>query len=189
MQIRLARLTDAGAVAAIYAPSVSEGAASFELAPPTEAEMIERIHATLAERPWLVYEDHGRVWGYAYAGRHQDRPAYQWSVNVSVYVHAERRGRGVGNALYRELFERLARQGYYNAYAGITLPNAASVALHESFGFVPVGVYRNVGFKLGRWWDVGWWQKRIAPHTVPTDMPARLVESTTPVRGTGVGAE
>lgn len=174
MQIRLATPADAPAINAIYRPSVTEGVASFELTPPSDAEMAERIRGTLVERPWLVYVDGGEVRGYAYAGRHQDRPAYQWSVNVSVYVHASMRGRGVGSVLYRELFLRLADQGYYNAYAGITLPNVASVALHESFGFLPVGVYRNVGFKLGRWWDVGWWQKRIAPHTVPTHTPDHL---------------
>jgi L-amino acid N-acyltransferase YncA len=175
MSIRLATLADAPAINAIYAPSITYGVASFEQTPPTDAEMAERIRLTLVERPWLVYEEAGTVWGYAYAARHRERLAYQWSVEVSVYVHQPRLKCGVGRALYRELFQQLQRQGYYNAYAGITLPNAASVALHEAFGFVPVGIYRNTGFKMGRWWDVGWWQKRLCPHTVPVDAPLALV--------------
>jgi len=136
--------------------------------------MAERIRRTLAERPWLVCEEMDALCGYAYTACHRERHAYQWSVEVSVYVDHARHRRGVGCALYRELFGRLARQGYYNAYAGITLPNVASVALHESFGFVPVGVYRNIGFKMGRWWDVGWWQKSLSAHTVPVDTPVKL---------------
>ena len=174
MQIRLAKPSDAAAINAIYAPSITEGVASFELVLPTDAEMAERIRRTVGERPWLVYEDGGAVWGYAYAARHRERLAYQWSVEVSVYVHRAKHRSGVARALYQELFQELTRLGYYNAYAGITLPNAASVALHESFGFAPVGVYRHAGFKLGRWWDVGWWQKSLCAHTVPVDAPIAL---------------
>lgn len=174
MYIRLATLADAPAINAIYTPSITDGAASFGQTPPTDAEMAERIRCTLAERPWLVYEEADTVWGYAYAARHRERFAYQWSVDVSVYVHRAKHRSGVGHALYRELFQQLWCQGYYNAYAGITLPNVASVALHESFGFVPVGIYRNVGFKLGRWWDVGGRQKRLCAHTVPIDAPLAL---------------
>ena len=174
MNIRLARLSDAAAVAAIYAPSVTEGVASFELAVPTAAEMAERIRHTLRERPWLVCEEAGVILGYAYGARHRERLAYQWSVEASVYVDRTRHHRGVGRALYRELLSQLADLGYYNAYAGITLPNAASVGLHESFGFVPVGIYRHAGFKLGRWWDVGWWQRSLCARTVPVHPPSRL---------------
>jgi L-amino acid N-acyltransferase YncA len=174
MHIRLAALADAPAINAIYAPSITDGVASFEQTPPTDAEMAERIRRTLVERPWLVYEEAEMVWGYAYAARHRERLAYQWSVEVSVYVHPGRRGSGLGRALYQELFQQLKGLGYYNANAGITLPNAASVALHEAFGFVPVGIYRNTGFKMGRWWDVGWWQKRLSAHTVPMDAPLAL---------------
>ncbi|HEU5398616.1 MAG TPA: arsinothricin resistance N-acetyltransferase ArsN1 family B [Gammaproteobacteria bacterium] len=174
MNIRPVRVSDATALAAIYAPSVTEGAASFELTPPTAEQMAERIQRNLQERPWLVLEAADAVLGYAYASAHNERPAYRWSVNVSVYVFAGCRRQGVGRALYRELFAQLRGRGYYNAYAGITLPNAASVGLHESFGFMPVGVYRHAGFKLGRWWDVGWWQKSLCAHTVPTDSPLSL---------------
>jgi phosphinothricin acetyltransferase len=102
--------------------------------------------------------------GYAYAGRHSARAAYQWSVDTSVYIHADFRRCGVGRGLYKSLFEILIAQGYCNAYAGITLPNAGSVGLHESVGFQPVGVYRSVGFKMGAWHDVGWWQLELQPR-------------------------
>jgi phosphinothricin acetyltransferase len=101
------------------------------------------------------------VQGYAYASRHRERAAYQWSVDVSAYVREDARGRGVGKALYGRLFELLKALGYCRAFAGIALPNAASVALHESMGFEALGVYRRVGFKRGAWHDVGWWQKTL----------------------------
>jgi phosphinothricin acetyltransferase len=104
-----------------------------------------------------VWEEGGALLGYAYATRHRERLAYQWSVDVSCYVHPDARGRGVGKALYIELLRALRAQGFRNAYAGIALPNAASVRLHESVGFEPVGVYRGVGYKQGGWRDVGWW--------------------------------
>lgn len=171
MHIRLATSGDASQIAAIYAPNVTDGVASFELTPPSVEEMVTRMSRTLPERPWLVCEERGEIWGYAYAARHNERPAYQWSVNVSVYVHPGRRRTGVGRALYQELLQELAHLGYCNAYAGITLPNAGSVGLHEAFGFTPVGVYRNAGFKQGRWWDVGWWQRVLGTHGAAPALP------------------
>ena len=100
-------------------------------------------------------ESEGRILGYAYAGAHRTRAAYQWSVDVPVYVHTNARQIGVGRALYRSLFGLLTLQGSCNAFAGITLPNPAGVGLHESLGFKPIGIYRDVGHKLGRWHDVG----------------------------------
>jgi phosphinothricin acetyltransferase len=168
-RIRLATAADAPALAAIYAPSVTGAVTSFELVPPDGAEMARRLAAVLETHPWLVLERDGEVAGYAYATRHRDRAAYQWSVDVSVYVGAAHRRAGVGRALYERLFEVLRGQGFYTAHAGITLPNPASVALHESFGFRPVGVYTAVGFKLGAWHDVGWWR---LPLREPDDAPA-----------------
>lgn len=159
--IRVARVADAAAVHAIYAPVVRDTYISFEVEVPDVAEIERRIAGTLRDFPWLVWEEEGEVAGYAYASRHRDRRAYQWSVDVTAYVHADYRRRGIGQALYRALLPRLAGQGYFNAYAGIALPNAPSVALHESVGFTPVGVYRGVGFKCGAWRDVGWWQCRL----------------------------
>jgi len=160
---------DAAAVTDIYRPSVEHGLASFEEVAPGEAEMQGRMATTLAITPWLVAELDGRVVGYAYAGPHHARPGYRWSANVSVYVAEGHRGRGIGRRLYRELFAILARQGFVNVYAGITLPNDASVALHRSMGMEPVGIYRRVGFKLGAWHDVAWYGRRL---TDPSESPA-----------------
>jgi L-amino acid N-acyltransferase YncA len=176
--IRLATERDAGQVAAIYAPNVTDTIISFELEPPSADEMRRRIEVTLERYPWLVCERRGRVLGYAYAGAHGSRAAYRWSVDVSVYVHEEARRTGVGRALYASLIAALSLQGFYNAYAGATLPNPASVGLHESVGFRAVGVYRGVGYKLGAWHDVGWWhlslRKRVADPDPPAYLPAVL---------------
>ncbi len=162
MTIRVARADDAEAIHAIYAPIVAHTVISFELDVPTIDEMRRRIDATLERFPWLVSEDEaGRVDGYVYASRHRERAAYQWSVDVTAYVREDRRGRGVGKALYPRLFDELSALGYRQAFAGIALPNDASVALHESVGFTHVGVYRDVGFKLGAWRNVGWWQRTL----------------------------
>lgn len=157
-RIRLAIAGDAPAVHAIYTPIVEQTIISFELTPPSVKEIGQRIETTTAQFPWLVCETNGEVTGYAYASQHNVRLAYQWAVNVSAYVQAQWRGHGIGRGLYEALFALLRAQGYYGAYAGITLPNPASVALHESVGFTPLGVYRAVGYKHGAWHDVGWWE-------------------------------
>jgi L-amino acid N-acyltransferase YncA len=176
--IRLATEHDAEQIAAIYAPNVTDTIISFELEPPSTEEMRRRIEVTLKRYPWLVCERQGRVLGYAYAGAHDSRSAYQWSVDVSVYVHKDARRTGVGRALYASLVAALDLQGFYNAYAGATLPNPASVGLHEAVGFRPVGVYRGVGFKLGAWHDVEWWhlplRERVADPDPPADLPSVL---------------
>jgi L-amino acid N-acyltransferase YncA len=177
MQVRMATDDDAVQIAAIYRPSVTDGATSFEVQPPEAPEMARRMRSVLAFAPWLVCADgdgpdpSDRVLGYAYASPHNERPAYQWSVNVTVYVHAAHHRRGVGRTLYETLFRLLRLQGFYLAHAGITLPNAGSVGLHEALGFRPVGVYPAVGWKLGGWRDVGWWylplQERPATPAPP----------------------
>lgn len=154
---------DAAACAAIYAPHVEAGATSFEEEPPGATRFAERIADLARTYPWLVAERDGEVVGYAYACPHRARPAYRWAVEVSVYVAAGQRGQGFGRALYGELVERLRRQRFQIACAGITLPNEASVTLHESLGFVIVGVYRRIGWKDGAWRDVGWWQLELEP--------------------------
>ncbi len=107
-------------------------------------------------------EEDGVV-GYAYGCPHRERAAYRWAADVSVYVAPTHHRQGLGRALYEDLLARLTEQGFQIACAGVTLPNDASVGLHESLGFAPVGVYRRIGFKLGRWWDVGWWQRELRP--------------------------
>ena len=167
--IRLADAGDVEAMLAIYAPVVENTAISFELVPPSADEFGARLANALARYPWLVCEIGGEVAGYAYAGEFKTRAAYQWSVETTVYVRADRRRLGVGRAVYASLFACLRIQGFRAAYAGIALPNAASVALHESMGFERVGVYPKVGYKLGAWRDVGWW--RLALADAPDDPP------------------
>ncbi len=152
---------DALACAAVYAPYVRAGVASLEEAAPGELEMAQRIERSSRTHAWLVAEVDGAIAGYAYGSEHHVRAAYRWAADVTVYIDAAHHRRGIGRALYAALFELLARQGYYVLCAGVTLPNEASVALHESMGFTPVGVYRRVGYKHGRWWDVGWWQLQL----------------------------
>jgi L-amino acid N-acyltransferase YncA len=154
---------DAAACAAIYAPSVEQGVTSFEERAPAAVEMAARIGRIAATHPWLVAERGGEVVGYAYSCPHRERAAYRWAVDVSVYVAVGHRGQGVGRDLYEALFERLRRRRFQVACAGITLPNEASVGLHESLGFLAVGVYRRIGWKRGAWHDVGWWQLELTP--------------------------
>lgn len=176
MCIRLGTPADAEGVHAIYAPIVRETAISFELDPPTVEEMGERITATLRMHPWLVCEADGLVAGYAYASAHRSRAAYQWAADVSVYSHPGYHRRGLGRALYGALLEILRQQGFRQACAGIALPNPSSVALHEAMGFRPVGVYRDIGYKLAAWHSVGWWQAALdgptGPPTPPIPLPA-----------------
>ncbi len=172
--IRLVTADNAAEVSAIYAPAVNGSIISFETEPPTKDEMRRRIVTTLERFPWLVLERGGRVSGYAYAAEHHSRAAYQWCVDVSAYVHEDEQRAGVGRALYRSLVSILVMQGFYNAYAGIALPNPASVGLHESFGFRPVGVYSEAGYKLGAWHDVGWWQLALREREVDPDPPVNL---------------
>jgi L-amino acid N-acyltransferase YncA len=172
--IRLATTADGPALAAIYAPAVTANTTSFELEPPDGAEMARRAESLMTRTPWLVCEFQSAVIGYAYASPHRDRWAYQWSVEVSAYVDANAQRRGVARALYTSLFAVLAMQGFRNAYAGITLPNEASVRFHEAIGFTPVGVYRGVGYKFGAWHDVIWLERALAPRIVDPSSPIPL---------------
>jgi L-amino acid N-acyltransferase YncA len=158
---------DGAACAAIYAPYVEGSYVSFEEDAPNAAEMTRRMTAVTGTHPWLVAERDGEVAGFAYGSRHRDRAAYRWAADVAVYIDAGHHGQGVGRELYGELLPRLRDQGLRWAVAGIALPNDASVGLHEAHGFQLVGVYREIGFKLARWWDVGWWQLDLAPGGDP----------------------
>lgn len=171
--VRLASAaSDAPAVAAIYRPLVMHTHASFEEVAPDSHEMERRIDRTLERTPWLVAENDGAVIGYAYALSHRDRAAYRWSLDISVYVGEDWQGRGIGRSLYGRLLDLLERQGFMNVYAGIALPNEASERLHRAIGMHPIGVYHQVGFKLGRWWDVAWYGMRLRQAD---DMPAEPV--------------
>jgi phosphinothricin acetyltransferase len=161
--IRLAEPSDAAQIAAIYRPFCEGNCVSFETEAPDAAEIAARIEKIGRQFPWLVDERDGLVAGYAYASPHRARSAYRWVAEVTVYVHDRYRGKGVGRGLYADLFERLRAQGYFKCYAGIGIPNPPSQAFHEAMGFIPVAMYRHVGYKLGAWRDVGWWQYDLQP--------------------------
>jgi phosphinothricin acetyltransferase len=163
---------DGAACAEIYAPYVRDTAVSLEDSPPDGAEMARRIEQYGATHAWLVAELDDRVNGFAYACPHRARAGYRWAADVAVYVNPDRHRRGIGRELYAALFELLRSQGLYVAVAGITLPNAASIGLHESLGFVRVGTYSGIGFKAGAWRDVEWWQLQLAaPGEAPPGEP------------------
>ena len=169
--VRDATADDAAACAAIYAPYVTGTAISFEDVPPSAQEMARRIAAAQQRHAWLVLEDDDGVVGYAYAGPYKERAAYRWSCEVSVYL-AQGRGRaGGGRTLYEALFARLGERGYRTAVAGMTQPNEPSEAFHRAMGFEPVGTWRGIGWKHGRWRDVTWMQRPLTPDDGP---PAEL---------------
>ena len=172
--IRLAHEADAAAVQAIYAPYVRDTAISFETDPPSVEEIGQRMRTALEHAPWLVCERDAAVVGYAYAGRFHPRAAYQWSVEVTVYVDRAHRGAGVGRALYTTLLDTLRVQGYRVAVGIIALPNAASVGLHERFGFRRAALLPAMGFKHGRWHDVGWWRLELRALPDPPEAPRPL---------------
>jgi len=163
VSIRLAAAGDAAALSALYAPYVTGSAVSFETEPPGEADFRARIEAGAGLHPWLVAcDERGGLLGYASASPFRPRPAYRFTVETSVYLAQDAVGRGIGGELYRRLLDTLERQGFAQAIGAITLPNPASVALHERLGFERAGTYRNVGWKLGRWHSVGLWQRPLA---------------------------
>ncbi|MEM8599853.1 MAG: arsinothricin resistance N-acetyltransferase ArsN1 family B [Bacteroidota bacterium] len=176
MDLRLATPADAPGVHAIYAPIVRDTAISFQETPPTVAELAARIESTLVHFPWLVATDGHGIAGYAYASTHRGRAAYRWSVEVSIYVHPRTRRQGVGRALYGSLLPILAAQHYVTAWAGVTLPNDPSEALHQAVGFEPVGTYANVGYKHGRWRNTRWWRYALQPLPEKPTEPMPLPE-------------
>jgi phosphinothricin acetyltransferase len=170
-RLRIANLDDAEQVQAIYAPYCLTPI-SFELEPPGVEEMRQRMMKILALYPWLVCDDGGEILGYVYACPHRERPAYCWSVDTTVYIHPRRKRLGLGRNLYSALFQLLVLQGFYNAYAGVTLPNPASVGLHEALGFGRIAVYRQVGYKCGAWHDVAWFERFLQARP-PEPQPPR----------------
>ncbi len=165
--VRMATEEDAADILSIYSVYVENSAATFEITEPSEDDFKTRINNVLKVAPWLVYIVDGRVVAYAYGTQYSDREAYNWSAKVSVYIDHNYHGIGIGKELYATLLRLLVEQGYCNAYAGITLPNSASAGLHKSMGFSYIGTYRAIGYKLGKWHDVGWWQNRLQDYDAP----------------------
>ena len=175
--IRLATGNDAAAIAAIYAPYVTDTPVSFEEEAPDAAEMASRIAGDSRRlHPWLVAEAGDIILGYASSSPFRARPAYRWTVETGVYLATAAQGRGLGRALMERLLELLARQGFTAAVAGITLPNEASVALHEKLGFTPCATYRETGFKLGEWRTVQVFARDLAPRLTPPDELRRFAD-------------
>lgn len=164
MLIRPVQLKDAGGIIGIYKPFIENTATTFEMTVPSVGAFSERIKMYTEKYPWIVAEADGEVIGYAYASKHREREAYQWCVESSVYVKEQYHRTGIAKALYNQLFDILSRCGYVNVYAGITLPNPKSYAFHTKMGFTPIGVYQNIGYKLGRWHDVAWLVKPVNDH-------------------------
>jgi phosphinothricin acetyltransferase len=162
--IRVATNNDAAGMLGIYAPFILNSGITQETEVPSIEDFQERVISNLQERPWLVCEINKEIAGYAYAGKHRDRKGYQWCTESSVYISEKYYGFGIANALYTALFDILKAQGYVNAYAAITLPNDRSIAFHKKFGFEYLTTYKNIGYKLGQWHDVGWMQYEINPH-------------------------
>jgi L-amino acid N-acyltransferase YncA len=167
---------DAAACLAIYAPFVRDTWVSFEEQVPTVYDFRGRILATISTHPWLVLEADGQVVGYAYSSSHKPRAGYRWAADVTVYIDSTHRRAGAGRRLYTELFDRLRRQGFQVACAGVAMPNEASVGLHRAMGFELVGVYKRIGWKAGAWRDVSWWQLELIPaddSRPPDPLPPR----------------
>jgi L-amino acid N-acyltransferase YncA len=176
-RIRVASAEDAESILGIYAPfCMPDAIASFEYVPPSCEEMRKRITSTLTKYPWLVYEVDSKVVGYASASQYNVREAYDWSTTVSIYLHETARGMGVGRKLYTELFQILQKQNFFNAYAGITIPNPASIGLHRSMGFVEVGSTPKVGYKAGQWLDVLLLCRELQPHVPEPRAPINFPE-------------
>ncbi len=158
MIIRPADTADAESCRAIYAPFVTESWVSFETVAPDTTEMVRRITQFGSTHGWLIAEVDHQLAGFAYASPHRTRQAYQTSCDVAVYVDQHYARKGVGRSLYATLLPQLRDRGFHAAFAGIALPNPGSIALHAACGFTPVGIYREVGWKMGGWRDVSWWQ-------------------------------
>ena len=174
--IRLASPEDSTECQEIYAPYVRDTPISFELTPPTAETVENRIERTLDTLPWLIFESGDDILGYAYAGQYRARAAYQWVVESSVYVDGDHHRRGIACGLYTSLFEILRLQGYFAVLAGMTLPNPSSVEFHRAMGFEPIGVYEDIGYKDGQWYDVEWMQRQLRPPADDPEPPVSLRE-------------
>ena len=170
----MATSADAAAILGIYAPYIISTAYTFETEVPSLEAFEQRIINCLETWPWIVCEIDGTVAGYAYAAKHRERAAYQWCVESSVYVHDSFQKKGIAKLLYDSLFEILKLQGFINVYAGITLPNDKSVAFHEKYGFTKFAEYNNIGYKLGKWNTVSWWQLQLSEYPQNPVVPLHL---------------
>lgn len=176
LAIRLANPSDASSILDIYAPFIENTSYTFETETPTVNEFAERISSYLQYWPWLVCEVDGKIAGYAYGSKYRERTGYQWCAECSVYIHGDYHKMGMANALYTALIEILKRQGYRNLYAVINTPNDRSVSFHEKMGFTFFAMYEKVGYKLGKWKNVGWWQLQLNEYNDEPEPPIKFSE-------------
>jgi phosphinothricin acetyltransferase len=174
--IRIATTDDSESILKIYAPYIENTSYTFETEVPSIDSFKKRISSYLQNWPWLVCEIDGVIAGYSYGARHRERVAYQWSVESSVYVHDDYQRMGVARALYTALIDILKLQGFRNLYAVINLPNDKSVSFHEKLGFEYFATYKSVGYKLGRWKNVGWWQLQLNEYSMEPEPPVEFSE-------------
>ncbi|HET7118506.1 MAG TPA: GNAT family N-acetyltransferase [Hanamia sp.] len=172
--IRLISENDAGEVLEVYKPYVLNTIITFEYEVPAIDEFLQRIKANITDYPWLVCQHGNKIIGYAYAGLHRYRTAYQWSCESSVYLLPEFHRKGIASILYETLFSLLRIQGYINVYAGISLPNEKSVGFHQSYGFKKVGIYKKIGYKFDKWHDVEWFQLQLQKHIDNPPIPKAI---------------
>ena len=171
MIIRYAEPQDVPQMLSIYAPYITDSAITFESVLPTNTEFEDRLNAVTTGFPWLICEEQGIILGYAYAARHRDRIAYQWSVESSVYVSPDAQGKGVARHLYQAMIAILKLQGIVNIYALITVPNVKSIGLHERLGFREFALFNKIGYKNSAWHDVLWMVLVINSHDMEQSDP------------------
>lgn len=180
MDIRFASPEDSQALLDIYRQYIDIDI-TFEYTLPTQEEFAQRISSTLERYPYLVCQEEGAVLGYAYAHPERERAAYQWNAELSIYLAPDAVGRGVGKRLYGALIELLRLQGVKTVYGVVTAPNPASEGLHRALGFRLLGVHRSAGYKNGRWLDVLWFERGIAPYD-PDPAPVTPIRQLAPER-------
>lgn len=180
--IRLITKNDADEVLSVYKYYVDSTVVSFEYEAPTKDEYAQRIITNIEKYPWLVCLHNNKIIGFAYASTHRYRTAYQWSPESTIYFAPDFHTKGIGRIIYETLFLLLKLQGYYNVFAGITLPNEKSVGLHRALGFKEVGIFKNIGYKHGNWHHTHWFQLDLAEHILNPPTPKKLNKViTTPV--------
>lgn len=167
MKIRMIEEKDIQAVLDIYKPYIETTAITFETEVPTYEEFVQRVNHKLEQFPWLVYEEEGKILGYAYASLMRERAAYSWDAELSVYLQEGNHGLGIGSKLYLVLEAILKEMNFVNLYGCITYPNEKSVRLQQKLGYKEIGIFHNSGYKLGSWHDVLWMEKQIRPWTTP----------------------
>jgi L-amino acid N-acyltransferase YncA len=181
LTIRLIRTADSKNVLEVYKPYVVSTAITFEYDVPGLDDFSTRIETIANEYPWLVCSKDDIIIGYAYACKHRDRTAYQWSAESTIYMSSDYHGKGIGKVLYETLFSILKLQGYVNVYAGVALPNVKSEEFHKASGFYEIGDFEKIGYKLGKWHDVRWFQLLLTERSVNPPIPKSIKEiETTP---------